>query len=56
MALWGTTAAADNNKPKFLPADEDSDYNKAECYATNAGWVIDERLQEMAIQAQIQKC
>ena len=41
MALWGTTAAADNNKPKFLPADEDSDYNKAECYATNAGWVID---------------
>ena len=41
MALWGTTAAADDNKPKFLPADEDSDYNKAECYATNAGWVID---------------
>lgn len=41
MALWGTTAAAANNKPKFLPADEDSDYNKAECYATNAGWVID---------------
>ena len=40
MALWGTTAAADDNKPKFLPADEDSDYNKAECYATNAGWVV----------------
>jgi len=41
MALWGTAHASDENKPKFLPADENSDYNKAECYATNAGWVID---------------
>jgi hypothetical protein len=41
MPLWGTAHAADTNKPKFLPADENSDYNKAECYATNAGWVID---------------
>jgi len=41
MPLWGTAHASDTNKPKFLPADENSDYNKAECYATNAGWVID---------------
>ena len=41
MPLWGTAHADDDNKPKFLPANEDSDYNKAECYATNAGWVID---------------
>ena len=41
MPLWGTAHADDDNKPKFLPASEDSDYNKAECYATNAGWVID---------------
>ena len=41
MPLWGTAHAADDNKPKFLVASEDSDYNKAECYATNAGWVID---------------
>jgi len=41
MPLWGTAHAADENKPKFLPADENSDYNKAECYATQAGWVID---------------
>jgi len=41
MPLWGTAHADDDNKPKYLPADEDSKYNKAECYATNAGWVID---------------
>jgi hypothetical protein len=41
MPLWGTAHASDTNKPKFLPADENSKYNKAECYATNAGWVID---------------
>jgi hypothetical protein len=41
MPLWGTAHADDDNKPKFLPADEDSKYNKAECYATQAGWVID---------------
>jgi hypothetical protein len=40
MPLWGTAHASDTNKPKFLPADENSDYNKAECYATNAGWVV----------------
>ena len=41
MPLWGTLHSAATNKPKFLSADEDSDYNKAECYATQAGWVID---------------
>jgi hypothetical protein len=41
MPLWGTAHASDTNKPKFLPADENSKYNKAECYATQAGWVID---------------
>ena len=41
MPLWGTLHSSDTNKPKFLPADENSKYNKAECYATQAGWVID---------------
>ena len=41
MPLWGTAHAAATNKPKFLPADENSKYNKADCYATQAGWVME---------------
>ena len=40
MPLWGNAHASATNKPKFLPQDEDSDYNRADCYATNAGWVM----------------
>ena len=40
MSLWGDAHAASTNKPKFLPADEDSNYNRADCYATQAGWVM----------------
>ena len=41
MPLWGTAHAAATNKPKFLPASEDSTYNKADCYATQSGWVME---------------
>ena len=40
MPLWGNAHASATNKPKFLPADEDSNYNRADCYATQAGWVM----------------
>jgi len=40
MPLWGTAAASATNKPKYLPEDENSDYNRALCFATNAGWVF----------------
>ena len=41
MPLWGTAEAAATNKPKFLPASEDSKYNKADAYATQSGWVME---------------
>ena len=40
MPLWGDAHGAATNKPKFLPQDEDSDYNRADCYATQEGWVM----------------
>ena len=40
MSLWGDAHGAATNKPKFLPADEDSNYNRADCYATQSGWVM----------------
>ena len=40
MPLWGDAHGAATNKPKFLPQDENSDYNRADCYATQAGWVM----------------
>ena len=40
MALWGKSPDAATNKPKYLPASEDSDYNRANSYATNNGWVM----------------
>ena len=40
MALWGTAHASATNKPKFLPTDEDSDYCRADSYATQQGWAM----------------
>ena len=40
MPLWGNAHASATNIPKFLPADEDSNYNRADCYATQSGWVM----------------
>ena len=40
MPQWGKDPFAVDNKPKFLPANENSDYNKADSYATNSGWVM----------------
>ena len=40
MGLWGTTHDSATNKPKFLPEDENSDYSRADSYATQAGWVM----------------
>ena len=40
MALWGKAHASATNKPKYLPTDENSDYNRADSYATNDGWVM----------------
>ena len=40
MPLWGKAHASATNKPKYLPASEDSDYNRADSYATNDGWVM----------------
>ena len=40
MSLWGTAHASATNKPKFLPEDENSDYSRADSYATQAGWVM----------------
>ena len=40
MPIWGTAHASATNKPKFLPADENSDFNKADAYATQRGWVM----------------
>ena len=40
MPLWGNAHASATNKPKFLPTDEDSNYNRADCYATQEGWVM----------------
>ena len=40
MALWGTTHDSATNKPKFLPTDEDSDYERAASYATQQGWAM----------------
>jgi hypothetical protein len=39
MPLWGTTATAATNKPKFLPNDVNSKYDVTKVYADNSGWV-----------------
>ena len=40
MSSWGTAHASATNKPKFLPTDETSKYSRADCFATNSGWVM----------------
>jgi len=40
MPLWGTAHASATNKPKFLPTDEDSDYERGASYATQQGWAM----------------
>ena len=39
MPLWGTTATAATNKPKFLTDDVNSKYDITKVYADNSGWV-----------------
>ena len=39
MPLWGTTAAAATNKPKFLTDDVNSKYDITKVYADLTGWV-----------------
>ena len=34
MPLWGTNQASADNKPKYLPEDENSKYTKGNSYAT----------------------
>ena len=40
MSSWGTAHASATNKPKFLPTDETSKYSRADCFATQSGWVM----------------
>ena len=40
MSSWGTAHASATNKPKFLPTDETSKYSRADCFATESGWVM----------------
>ena len=40
MSSWGTAHASATNKPKFLPTDENSKYTRADCMATESGWVM----------------
>ena len=39
MPLWGKSASAATNKPKWLPDDENSPYHKDTVYADDRGWV-----------------
>ena len=39
MPLWGTSADAITNRPKWCPTDENSAYNRGDVYATQSGWV-----------------
>ena len=40
MPLWGTAHASEDNKPKFLPDDVNSKYDRTHCFADQAGWVV----------------
>ena len=40
MPLWGNTAAAATNKPKFLTDDANSDYDITRSYASSSGWMM----------------
>ncbi len=39
MPLWGTSADAATNKPKWCPDDANSDYDVTKVFASQAGWV-----------------
>ena len=39
MPLWGKSATAATNKPKWCPDDTNSPYDVTEVYANNSGWV-----------------
>ena len=39
MPLWGTSADAITNRPKWCPTDENSKHNRGDVYATQSGWV-----------------
>ena len=41
MPLWGTSADVATNKPKFLPDDANSPYDKTKVYANQSGWVVE---------------
>ena len=40
MSLWGTSASATTNKPKFLTDDANSDYDITRSYASSSGWMM----------------
>ena len=40
MPLWGNTAAAATNKPKFLTDDANSPYDISKSYASSSGWMM----------------
>ena len=40
MPLWGTAHASEDNKPKFLPDDVNSKYDKTHVFANQSGWVV----------------
>ena len=40
MALWGKAHASADNKPKYLPEDENSNYTKGNVFANQSGWVV----------------
>ena len=40
MSSWGTAHESASNTPKFLPTDENSKYTRADCMATESGWVM----------------
>ena len=40
MPLWGTSAAATTNKPKFLTDDSNSPYDITRSYASSSGWMM----------------
>lgn len=40
MPLWGTTHDSEDNKPKYLPDDKNSLYDKTHVFANQSGWVV----------------
>ena len=40
MPLWGTAHASEDNKPKYLPDDKNSLYDKTHVFANQSGWVV----------------